>query len=127
MLETSPIKLICLGFCAPCALRFISLTNLFSASLDEVSELFSQSNKKQKKFGDTQYAAESWDKQRRVIIKAEHLEKGGNPRFVVTSLAALAYTLLNTIRHQTLIGTELVRARCDTIRLKLLKIGASVI
>ena len=42
-------------------------------------------------------------------------------------LSALAYTLLNTIRHQALIGTELGRARCDSIRLKLLKIGASVI
>jgi hypothetical protein len=28
----------------------------------------------------------SWSKERRVIAKAEHLEKGSNPRFVVTSL-----------------------------------------
>jgi hypothetical protein len=31
---------------------------------------------------------ESWSRQRRVVAKAEHLEKGSNPRFVVTSLAA---------------------------------------
>ena len=31
---------------------------------------------------------ESWSRARRVIGKAEHLEKGSNPRFVVTSLAA---------------------------------------
>jgi len=142
--------------------------------LDEVHECFLQSGSKQKIFAETQYAAQSWDKERRVIIKAEHLEKGSNPRFVVTSLcdapehlyqrycargemenrikeqqlclfadrtscskwlpnqfrvllSALAYTLLNAIRQKALAGTELARARCDTIRLKLLKIGASVV
>ena len=29
---------------------------------------------------------ESWSRRRRVVAKAEHLEKGANPRFVVTSL-----------------------------------------
>jgi hypothetical protein len=32
----------------------------------------------------------SWSRSRRVIGKAEHLEKGSNPRFVVTSLAAVS-------------------------------------
>jgi len=31
---------------------------------------------------------DSWSRQRRVVAKAEHLPKGPNPRFVVTSLAA---------------------------------------
>lgn len=31
---------------------------------------------------------ESWSRERRVVGKAEHLEKGSNPRFVVTSIAA---------------------------------------
>jgi len=31
-------------------------------------------------------AAGTWDCQRRVIVKAEHLEKGVNTRFVVTNL-----------------------------------------
>src|SRR5664280_1071966 len=30
---------------------------------------------------------DSWSRARRVIAKAEHLEKGANPRFVVTSLS----------------------------------------
>jgi hypothetical protein len=34
---------------------------------------------------------ESWRRARRVIAKAEHLEKGSNPRFVVTSLSAEAW------------------------------------
>jgi len=142
--------------------------------LDEVHECFLQSGKKQKLFSEKHYAANTWDKQRRVIIKAEHLEKGSNPRFVVTSLcgtpedlyqrycargemenrikeqqlclfadrtscskwlpnqfrvllSALAYTLIQTIRGQALAGTELAHARCDSIRLKLLKIGAAVV
>lgn len=31
---------------------------------------------------------ETWGRERRVIAKAEHLDKGANPRFVVTSLSA---------------------------------------
>jgi len=42
-------------------------------------------------------------------------------------LSALAYTLLQAIRHLALTGTELAKARCDTIRIKLLKIGACVL
>lgn len=142
--------------------------------LDEMHKCFLQTGKKQKLFEETRYAAKTWDKTRRVIIKAEHLEKGSNPRFVTTSLpdapeqlyalycargemenrikeqqlclfadrtscskwlpnqfrvllSALAYTLINTIRDRALAGTELARARCDTIRLKLLKIGAAVV
>ena len=41
-------------------------------------------------------------------------------------LAALAYTLLETIRRTALRGTDLARAQCHTLRLRLLKIGAVV-
>ena len=118
----------------------------------------------------------SWSVQRRVVAKAEHLEKGENPRFVVTSLTAeewpasalyeelycgrgdmenlikeqlmlfadrtstaylrsnqlrlyfssMAYVLLQMLRHLGLKGTELAKAQCATIRLKLLKIGALI-
>jgi hypothetical protein len=118
----------------------------------------------------------SWSQQRRVVAKAEHLEKGENPRFVVTSLTAeawpasrlyeelycargdmenrikeqlmlfadrtstaylrsnqlrlyfssVAYVLLQMLRHLGLQGTELAKAQCATIRLKLLKIGALI-
>jgi hypothetical protein len=118
----------------------------------------------------------SWSQQRRVVAKAEHLEKGENPRFVVTSLTAedwpaaalyeelycargdmenrikeqlmlfadrtstaylrsnqlrlyfssVAYVLLQLLRHLGLAGTELAKAQCVTIRLKLLKIGTLV-
>jgi Transposase DDE domain group 1 len=119
----------------------------------------------------------SWSRCRRVIGKAEHLAKGANPRFVVTSLAAeehdartlyeveycgrgemenrikeqqrflfadrtsastmrgnqlrlwfssVAYVLLQALRREGLKGTPLAEAQCDTIRLKLLKIGAQI-
>ncbi len=42
-------------------------------------------------------------------------------------LAALAYTLMINLRRLALRGTELERACADTIRLKLLKIGAAVV
>jgi hypothetical protein len=120
---------------------------------------------------------ESWSRERRVVAKAEHLAKGANPRFVVTSLpgstwssralyeelycargemenrikeqqlclfadrtsthlfranhvrllfSSAAYILMDGLRRLGLQGTELARARCDTIRLKLLKIGALI-
>jgi hypothetical protein len=120
---------------------------------------------------------DSWSRTRRVVAKAEHLPKGSNPRFVVTSLrtaeidarslyediycargqvenrlkeqqldlfadrtsaatmranqlrlwfASFAYVLLDALRRIGLRHTQLARATCGTIRLKLLKIGAQV-
>jgi len=127
---------------------------------------------------------ESWSRGRRVIAKAEHLQQGPNPRFVVTSLRAqetvvprparwtpqslyeefycvrgdmenrikepmllfadrtstafvrsnqirlycstVAYWLLQALRRWGLAGTELAKAQCHTVRLKLLKIGAQL-
>lgn len=119
----------------------------------------------------------SWSRSRRVVAKAEHLERGSNPRFVVTSFSeeewearalyeelycargemenrikeqqldlfadrtscqvmrgnqirlyfsSFAYVLLSELRRIALAGTEMARAQCGTIRLKLLKIGARV-
>jgi hypothetical protein len=40
---------------------------------------------------------------------------------------ALAYTLMQRLREMALAGTELARATAATIRVKLLKIGTTVI
>jgi len=48
---------------------------------------FEQSGQKQRIFGELTYAAETWDRPRRVIVKAEYLVQGENTRFVVTNLA----------------------------------------
>ena len=119
----------------------------------------------------------SWSRRRRVIGKAEHLRKGANPRFVVTSLSrkefdkqavyeqeycargdmenrikeqqlqlfasrtscskmranelrlwlsSVAYTLMIAMRRLSLKDTDLAKAQPETLRVKLLKIGAQV-
>jgi len=40
--------------------------------------------------------------------------------------SSIAYTLLVALRQNALAGTELQSARCDTIRLKLFKIGGII-
>jgi len=56
------------------------------APLDKVS------GKSARRFRDFTYQTrKSWSRERRVVGKAEHLAKGSNPRFVVTSLPARPY------------------------------------
>jgi len=140
----------------------------------EAEERFEATGQKQRLFTETMYAANTWDCQRRVIMKAEYGRQGSNPRYVVTNLpgdpqklydrdycargemenrikeqqldmfsdrtschnwwpnqlrlllSSLAYLLVESMRRLALKGTELAKAQCGTIRLKLLKIGAVV-
>jgi hypothetical protein len=124
-----------------------------------------------------QTVQKTWSRTRRVVAKAEHLNKGSNPRFIVTSLPArgfpaamlyetiycargemenrikeqqsglfadrtstatmrgnqlrlyfssIGYILMHDLRRLALKGTDLEKAQCTTIRLKLLKIGAQI-
>jgi hypothetical protein len=52
----------------------------------EAKDRFQETGEKQRSFHELLYAAKTWDCQRRVIVKAEHLEQGPNCRFVVTNL-----------------------------------------
>ena len=52
----------------------------------EAAERFEATGAKQRLFTEVQYAAKTWDRKRRVIVKAEHTAGGPNPRFVVTNL-----------------------------------------
>ena len=54
---------------------------------DEAARRFEATGVKQRRFGEVRYAAGTWDRERRVLVKAEHLPRGPNTRFVVTSLA----------------------------------------
>ena len=78
-------------------------------------------------FGSFAYAASTWDRSRRVIVKAEHMtgERGANPRFVVTNLAGEEQTLYeqwycqrgemeNRIKEQQL-GLFADRTSCRTL------------
>jgi len=140
--------------------------------------LYQCSGKASRVFKDFCYKTrKTWRWHRRVVGKAEHLGKGANPRFVVTSFKAgeydarelyekmycargdmenrikeqqlmlfadrtstqkmfsnqirlyfssLAYLLVQALRQFGLAGTDMAKAQCDTIRLKLFKIGAKI-
>ena len=154
------------------------LTQEIESELAQAMCQFDATQQPARIFKDFRYRTRtSWSRSRRVIGKAEHLAKGANPRFVVTSLSAeafdaqtlyekeycargemenrikeqqlclfadrtsaatmranevrlwfssVAYTLMTALRRVGLKDTSMAKARCDTIRLKLLKIGAQV-
>jgi hypothetical protein len=154
------------------------LVAAIAAESEEARQGFEATKQPARAFKDFRYRTlETWSRERRVVAKAEHLAKGANPRFVVTSLRAedrparplyaedycgrgemenrikeqqlhlfadrtsaatmranqvrlffssVAYVLLNALRRLGLTGTELAEAQCQTIRWKLLKIGAVV-
>jgi len=54
--------------------------------MQAAEEAFTQAGHKQRNFHEVWYAAGTWDRQRRIIVKAERLEKGPNCRYVVTNL-----------------------------------------
>jgi hypothetical protein len=59
------------------------------AARDEVERAewqFRKTGRPQRVFGSFAYAAQSWDRARRVIVKAEHTSQGKNPRFVVANV-----------------------------------------
>jgi len=62
------------------------LKRLATPWMQQAEEQFDQSGRKQRLFGQIDYAAATWDRPRRVIVKAEHNVGGANPRFVVTNL-----------------------------------------
>ena len=51
-----------------------------------LAEQYAAKKNKQRMFGEFQYAAGTWNKERRVIARLEHGEQGANPRFIVTDL-----------------------------------------
>ena len=153
------------------------LAKIVGAEMHQAHLLHQTSGKAARVFTEFSYRTfKSWSCSRRVVAKAEYLDKGENPRFVVTSLtpeqwaaqelyekfycarremenrikeqmclfadrlstdemkgnqlrlyfSALAYTLMEALRRLGLKGTEWAEAQVDTIRLKLLKIGAVV-
>jgi hypothetical protein len=54
--------------------------------IDRAERQFRRIGQPQRIFGSFSYAAGSWDRRRRVIVKAEHTARGANPRFVVVNV-----------------------------------------
>jgi len=54
--------------------------------MEKAEQNYKATGEKQRDFFEFPYAAKTWDRPRRVILKAEHLPQGANARFVVTNL-----------------------------------------
>jgi len=154
------------------------LKAIIAEELKQAQALYEAAKLAARVFKDFRYETrDSWTRQRRVVAKAEHLDKGANPRFVVTSIgmeqleaqalyeqlycgrgdmenrikeqqlwlfadrtsagkmranqlrlyfSSVAYMLMQALRRLGLQGTQMAAAQCNTIRLKLLKVGAQV-
>ena len=65
------------------------LNRIVGGELHRAKQEFEQTGKVARVFADFRYRTrKSWSGERRVVGKAEHLEKGSNPRFIVTSISA---------------------------------------
>jgi len=62
------------------------LHKLSAGWYDAAASAFEKTQAPQRHFGEFAYAAGSWSRTRRVIVKAEHNAQGANPRFIVTTL-----------------------------------------
>ena len=154
------------------------LQAIIAEELKQARQQYEETRQARRVFKDFRYQTrESWARERRVVAKAEHLDKGSNPRFIVTSIAmekidaqtlyerlycergdmenrikeqqlylfadrtsagkmranqlrlyfsSVAYMLMQALRRLGLKGTQMATAQCNTIRLKLLKVGAQV-
>lgn len=63
------------------------LERMIEDLLETAHRQYEETQKKQRLFTEGSYQAKSWDRQRRVIMKAEWLPQGPNSRFVVTNLS----------------------------------------
>ena len=73
------------------------LNKMIQSDVNEAEKEYEKIQQKIRKFKNLQYAAGSWNGKRRIIVKIKHLEKGSNPRFVVTNLEATTSDLYDTV------------------------------
>lgn len=69
------------------------LLSLAASLMHQAEEQFEHSGQKQRLFTAFDYAAGTWQRVRWVIAKAEHTDKGSNPRFIVTNIVGDAQKL----------------------------------
>jgi hypothetical protein len=154
------------------------LKAMIAGELQQAQQQYDATKKASRVFKDFRYQTiQSWTRERRVVGKAEHLDKGTNPRFIVSSIeteqmdertlyeqlycergdmenrikeqqlwlfadrtsagkmranqirlyfSSSAYMLMQALRRLGLQSTQMAAAQCNTIRLKLFKVGAQV-
>jgi len=76
------------------------LARLVAPLMEQAEAAFDETSEKQRLFGATGYAAGTWDRSRRVIMKAERLLAGPNRRFIVTSLKGNPQELYDQVYAQ---------------------------
>jgi hypothetical protein len=93
-----------LRWCEQAGVRYViglarncRLQELGSALMAQAEAAYADTQIKQRRFGWIDYAAATWDKERRVIAKAEVTEKGSNPRFVITNLEGDAQQIYHQV------------------------------
>ncbi len=89
------------GFCRPKLLRWCerndvgyifgmaknkALLKLLEQEMEQAKTAFEKTQVRQQLFAWLYYGAQKWKRKRRLVGKAEHNEKGANPRFVITNL-----------------------------------------
>lgn len=62
------------------------LLELGRAHMRDARAIYEETGEKVRHFGEFYYAADSWRCERRIVMKAEVVDKGENPRFVVTNM-----------------------------------------
>ncbi len=71
---------------------------MMSDHLMEGAELESiNTGEKVRRFGWLHYGAETWDRKRLIICKAEHSRRGSNPRYVITTLSGDAQQIYDNV------------------------------
>lgn len=100
------------GFCKPSILAWCDrnqvdyivgfaqnsrLLSLSEGSRFSAKSCYELSRNKQRFFSEFRYAARSWKRDRRILVKAEHNHLGANTRFVVTSLMQSAKYLYDKV------------------------------
>ncbi len=73
------------GYCVGLARNKV-LEALAEPFMAAAEKNFEATGEKQRAFHELSYAAKTWDRRRRVILKAEHMKDGPNARFVVSNL-----------------------------------------
>ena len=58
---------------------------------------FERTATKQRVFDEFTYAAATWNRHRRIIVKGEHTAKGANPRYIVTNLSGAPKRLYDQV------------------------------
>ena len=61
------------------------LKRLAEGWMEDARAIYEETGEKIQRFGEFAYAADSWSHSRRVIVKAEVMSEGDNPRFIVTN------------------------------------------